>query len=673
MASRQLQEPLRLMYLLLGCLVPFIVEAQIWEERGSRGHLDLLELIGVPLPPSVSFTTGYEGFPAYSFGPDANIGRLTRTFIPQPFFREFAIIATVKPNSDHGGVLFAITDAFQKTIYLGLRLSSVEDGTQRIIMYYTEPGTHISKESASFKVPVMTNKWNRFTMNVVGNEIVLYMDCEEYHRVPFQRSKEALTFEASSGIFVGNAGATGMESFTGSMQQLALKPNPRAAEDQCEDDDPYASGEGSGEENINEQIGLSATQMIPLTQPPPKAITGPVKAPPTVSSTVEEIDFSGYSQITEKTSRPNFAEKYEESNGKEDITQDSKVTPNFGHMQAKPDSTKEPELFTRGIEQIGEKGQKGEVGEQGAVGPPGKPGSKDDEGPPGPPGSPGVDGRKGDPGVPGKNGIPGERGIHGLQGKVGSKGEKGDTGIGIQGPPGLPGPPGPPGPASPASPRKETMGEDAEGSASGDGGGSGQTCLPGPPGPIGPPGAPGPTGKPGTGAGIEGPPGTDGEVGKPGKPGPPGLPGATGLDGMVGIPGEKGSKGEQGLQGLGGPKGDTGAMGPRGAPGAEGKQGLQGIGGPPGLPGPPGPPGSGYGFGFEDMEGSGDERPPKTAGVLGSQGVKGEKGDEGPSGFKGERVFFRDFFVINKSLFFISVCDCCELVVWEFLPSITYC
>ena len=64
-------------------------------ERGSGGYLDLTELIGVPLPPSVSFTPGYEGFPAYSFGSDANIGRLTKTFVPGSFYKDFAIIVTV--------------------------------------------------------------------------------------------------------------------------------------------------------------------------------------------------------------------------------------------------------------------------------------------------------------------------------------------------------------------------------------------------------------------------------------------------------------------------------------------------------------------------------------------------------------------------------------------------
>ena len=110
-------------------------------------------------------------------------------------------------------VLFAITDAFQKVIYLGLRLSGVEDGRQRVILYYTEPSSQVSREAAAFLVPVMTHKWNYFAVVVQGEEVTLLVDCEEHGRVPFPRSSQALTFEPSAGIFVGNAGATGLERF----------------------------------------------------------------------------------------------------------------------------------------------------------------------------------------------------------------------------------------------------------------------------------------------------------------------------------------------------------------------------------------------------------------------------------------------------------------------------
>lgn len=70
-------------------------------DPSSGSHLDLMEVIGVPLSPSVSLTSGYEGFQAYNFGPEANIGRLTKTFVPGSFPRDFAIIVTVSQYNIH--------------------------------------------------------------------------------------------------------------------------------------------------------------------------------------------------------------------------------------------------------------------------------------------------------------------------------------------------------------------------------------------------------------------------------------------------------------------------------------------------------------------------------------------------------------------------------------------
>ncbi len=189
-------------------------------ERDSSSQLDLTELIGVPLPPSVSFITGFEGFPAYSFGPDANVGRLTRSFIPDPFYRDFSISVTARPSSRSGGVLFAVTDALQRTVQMGVSLAPVEDGSQSVVLYYTEPGATSTQEAASFKMGDLTGRWARFTLAVQGEEVRLYMDCEEHHRVSFRRSPDPLTFQPSSGIFIGNAGGTRLQRFVVSVGLL---------------------------------------------------------------------------------------------------------------------------------------------------------------------------------------------------------------------------------------------------------------------------------------------------------------------------------------------------------------------------------------------------------------------------------------------------------------------
>lgn len=72
----------------------------------------------------------------------------------------------VRPASQKGGVLFAITDARQKVVELGLALTPVIGGFQSILLYYTEKeqASH-SHKAASFSVPDMTDQWSRFTVS----------------------------------------------------------------------------------------------------------------------------------------------------------------------------------------------------------------------------------------------------------------------------------------------------------------------------------------------------------------------------------------------------------------------------------------------------------------------------------------------------------------------------
>lgn len=140
------------------------------------------------------------------------MGRLTKSFIPDPFYNDFAVTVTAKPTTRRGGVLFAITDAYQKVgkyfdsscvfscfsidfffffllikkvrlcffspsflfkiVHLGVALSEVEDGSQRVMLYYTDPGTRGgTREAASFKMGDLTGRWARFTLTVQGAEV----------------------------------------------------------------------------------------------------------------------------------------------------------------------------------------------------------------------------------------------------------------------------------------------------------------------------------------------------------------------------------------------------------------------------------------------------------------------------------------------------------------------
>ncbi|XP_016298770.1 collagen alpha-1(XVIII) chain-like isoform X3 [Sinocyclocheilus anshuiensis] len=589
-------------------------------ERASSAQLDLTELIGVPLPPSVTFITGFEGFPAYSFGPDANVGRLTRSFIPDPFYRNFSIIVTAKPSSRRGGVLFAVTDALQKIVHLGVSLAPVEDGSQHVVLYYTEPGSVHTQEAASFKMGDLTGRWARFTLTVQGEEVRLYMDCEEHHRVAFRRSPDPLTFQPSSGIFIGNAGGTRLEHFVGSIQQLLLTADPSSPNEQCEEDDPYASGYGSGDSIYDDTETPDEVKKVLEEREytmPEDIESGPMRAPPTES--------------------PSFFTETDDEDLEEGSGEDIIIISGPKEPIRSEGASQDRNVITMQKGEKGERGppqvitmQKGEKGERGPPGPPGPaaPHTPGEPGPQGPQGPPGQDGQPGDPAKDGAPGEAGPPGFPGLPGDPGPKGDKGDPGVGIPGPPGPPGPPGT---------FKYPDGIDGSGSSDLDLD-SDTELIRGPPGPPGPPGRPGPPG-PSVGA-QPGPIGPPGAPGKDGETGKPGLPGENGRDGQTGKEGEKGRKGEPGLPGIMGPKGDAGQPGLPGQTGSEG---------PRGQPGPPGPPGKGFSFDMMDLEGSGldgssgfrpvlPRGPPGLPGLPGPPGPQGKEGAVGPPGVsvKGE-------------------------------------
>ena len=61
--------------------------------------------------------------------------------------------------------------SISKIVHLGIALSEVEDGSQRIVLYYTDPGTRGTQEAASFKMGDLTGRWARFTLTVQGAEV----------------------------------------------------------------------------------------------------------------------------------------------------------------------------------------------------------------------------------------------------------------------------------------------------------------------------------------------------------------------------------------------------------------------------------------------------------------------------------------------------------------------
>ncbi|KAL0190769.1 hypothetical protein M9458_013467, partial [Cirrhinus mrigala] len=124
---------------------------------------------------------------------------MARAHLPTPFYRDFSIVFHLKPTSDNAGVIFSITDSNQKIMYLGVKLSAMEDGKRKVFFYYTEPNSNKSQEVASFEV-------EHKPLDL--DQVSFYEDCvSEPKIVKFERSSDDLEIETNSRIYVGQSGA----------------------------------------------------------------------------------------------------------------------------------------------------------------------------------------------------------------------------------------------------------------------------------------------------------------------------------------------------------------------------------------------------------------------------------------------------------------------------------
>lgn len=176
-------------------------------------EVGLLQLLGEPPPQQVAQVDDPDVGPAFVFGPDANSGQVARYHFPSPFFRDFSLLFHVRPATEGAGVLFAITDAAQAVVSVGVKLSAVRDGQQHIQLLYTEPGATRTRTAASFRLPAFTGQWTRFALSVDGATVALFVDCELFQRVPLVRSPRALELEPGAGLFVAQAGGADPSKF----------------------------------------------------------------------------------------------------------------------------------------------------------------------------------------------------------------------------------------------------------------------------------------------------------------------------------------------------------------------------------------------------------------------------------------------------------------------------
>lgn len=190
--------------------------------EGEAVEVGLQQMLGEPLPRQVALVHDPDVGPAYEFDGISGVGQAALSLVPRTFFRDFSLLMRVRPASAGAGVLFAVTDAAQAVVLVGVKLAAARGGQQQVQLLYTEPGAARTRTAASFTLPALHGRWTHLALSVDGAHVALFVDCEEVQLEPLSRSLRALQLEPDARLFVAQAGRADPDKF-----QVIARAMPR--------------------------------------------------------------------------------------------------------------------------------------------------------------------------------------------------------------------------------------------------------------------------------------------------------------------------------------------------------------------------------------------------------------------------------------------------------------
>ncbi|PIC51901.1 hypothetical protein B9Z55_002226 [Caenorhabditis nigoni] len=523
------------------------------EEEGNDGvdtetEVDLLAPVKASLNADarVFRAKGIESLPAIGLQRGVEIAVPYRLYLPRNFFKQFSLLATIKPMDKRGGYLFAAVNAYDSAVDIGLLIEPA--GTKQTNISLIVRSVAI----VSFLVEDFSQQWTQFALEVIDQTVTFYFKCRRFASRQVT-SLPDFSFDEAEKLYIASAGPIIDNGFEGmrcmgsnfynflkimmsslsfyyplflllffakasekSLLQmrrllalfvvllLIFVPVHGGSEELDNEDFPLLSSEqqaSSPEERKEfstspEDSSIPGTVFhvhIPLadarvrqaraSSEEREIVTENVMLPVEIVEVID--DGTGFEDDGKNVEGSGTPEEFKKAQESSELQKISELPPTPAPPPPYPTPHLAPPQDLRSYEQ-----QAATTPFQGVPAPQGQCTQvcRGETGPQGPPGKDGIPGSHGAPGHQGERGSDGSPGVHG------SRGEQGP-----QGPPGMPGLAGPPGPPG-------------TGSVTGSGG----VAQPGPPGPPGLPGAPG----------------RDGAAGVEGQRGPHGPPGPKGNDGV---------------------------------------------------------------------------------------------------------------------------------------------
>ncbi|ULU12421.1 hypothetical protein L3Y34_015604 [Caenorhabditis briggsae] len=362
---------------------------------------------------------GIESLPAIGLQRGVEIAVPYRLYLPRNFFKQFSLLATIKPMDKRGGYLFAAVNAYDSAVDIGLLIEPA--GTKQTNISLIVRSVAI----VSFLVEDFSQQWTQFALEVIDQTVTFYFKCRRFASRQVT-SLPDFSFDEAEKLYIASAGPIIDNGFEGAIQELKLIDDASQGSRQCDEQwNVEGSGTPEGLKKDQESSELQKISELPPTPAPPPPYPTPHLAAPQDLRSYEQqaatTPFQGVPSPQGQCTQVCRGETGPQGPPGKDGIPGSHGAP--GHQGE------------RGSD--GSPGVHGSRGEQGPQGPPGMPGLA---GPPGPPGTGSVTGSggvaqpgpPGPPGLPGAPGRDGAAGVEGQRGPHGPPGPKGDDGVSME-------------------------------------------------------------------------------------------------------------------------------------------------------------------------------------------------------------------------------------------------
>uniref|UniRef100_A0A8R1DSG5 LAM_G_DOMAIN domain-containing protein n=2 Tax=Caenorhabditis japonica TaxID=281687 RepID=A0A8R1DSG5_CAEJA len=381
----------------------------------TETEVDLLEPVKASLNADsrVFRAKGIESLPAIGLQRGVEIAVPYRLYLPRNFFKQFSLLATIKPMDKRGGYLFAAVNAFDSAVDIGLLIEPAGTKQTNISLIVR------SQAVASFLVDDFSQQWTQFALEVIEQTVTFYFKCQRFASRQVS-SLPDFSFDEAEKLYIASAGPIIDNGFEGAIQELKLIDDAGQGARQC-DELWWRRRRLEKEREQSKKIEGSGTPNEP--KPAPSALE---------FQKIEEQQFPPTPAPPPPFPTPEFVSTQEivGSLAQTATNQCTQVCKGEPGPQGPPGQDGIP----------GTHGAHGHPGERGNDGVPGQHGSRGEQGPPGPPGMPGLAGPPGPPGSgssgsgsaadgpPGAPGLPGAPGRDGMSGAEGPRGPQGPPG-----------------------------------------------------------------------------------------------------------------------------------------------------------------------------------------------------------------------------------------------------